>query len=108
MLYLAILEIILTTILSANVFTLYQFNNNEIENTINQYNKNNIIYYTKTYWPWNWNYCLNWKTFNFVNNCDYNLFKNNRMYLVYVETNNNKLYYKKLNNKNDIKETSLK
>ena len=30
------------------------------------------------------------------------------MYLVYVEAENNKLYYKKLNNKNDIKETTLK
>jgi len=93
MIIIAIIELSLTIILSSNYFSFINYITLNINNTINQYNKNEIIYYTKTFWEWNWIYCLNKKTFDF-NKCNIQEFIRNRLLLTFVNTNNNLLKYK--------------
>ncbi len=105
-----LLDSMLVLFFSFSFFALYNWNEQMIKQETQNYQKNNIIFYTKTYWPWTvWNYCLDKFDYNFYT-CDYTKFKNNRKFVTILDneenTNNSKLFYKIDNNV--IKETTIK
>jgi len=107
MIIIALIEILLATFLSANLFSYSDYNHIIIETTLNNYWKEEFIYYTKSFWSWTWKYCLNKQTFDF-SACDFDTFKNNRNFITYVNTDDNILDYKQLSNDKNIIKTTLK
>jgi len=94
--FLGLVDVMFVVFISMSFFSSYNTNEKLISQEIQHYQENNVIFYTKTYWQWNGNYCLNKFDYNFYS-CDLQSFKQNKDYISFVNNNQNKLYYKEEN-----------
>jgi len=91
-----LLDAMFVVFISLSYFALYNTNRIIISQEFQHYQKNNIIFYTKTYWQSNNNYCLNKFDFNFYS-CNLQSFKNNKDFISFVDNTHSQLYYKNPN-----------